>query len=229
MITKVTDEQIIEQIDKGLNTSQILKFFNLATSGTSYKRINKLRKLIKEPEVHTPLPNLFDTLSKGGNSYRVVEITEEDIIVKPTVRDSELPAWLRGKQYTIPVDLYTSGKSGYHKRDLPPVTCYTDDSLKNVLDEQKLGHEPDPHEETEKAQPDSKTSDLSELGTDPAYEFDKPAHKESFTLESKFRAELDLYDDARQRIMDRLVDELPLDAEDLNTYSRVVERYGGES
>ncbi len=211
MKSKISDQQIKELMDAGMSCRKIADTLGFKSTGTVSYRMKRIRNQQSLSQERAFDLKPLDTLTKDTVTYRVIDVHEDSFTVRRVNYE-----WQDGVKIkdvtTISKTDYISGVSGYRKMDLPEVKIY------------KLDSDP---EETKKTQLDYEASKLSELGDDPAYEFDRPAHKESFTLESKFRAELDLYDDARQRIMDRVVDELPLDAKDLNTYSRVVERYGG--
>lgn len=85
--------------------------------GMSVATVNKAVKEIRAEE--TPVCDLqrMDTLSKGGTSYRVTDVTGAVITAKSIVGD----ACIKPKEVTIPVAAYVSGKSGYRKLDIPPV------------------------------------------------------------------------------------------------------------
>jgi hypothetical protein len=85
--------------------------------GMSVATVNKAVKEIRAEE--TPACDLqkMDTLSKGGTSYRVTDVTGAVITAKSIVGD----ACIKPKEVTIPVAAYVSGKSGYRKLDIPPV------------------------------------------------------------------------------------------------------------
>lgn len=82
-----------------------------------YVRLKELRQqILKEVDL---LP--FDTLRRRG-MYRVLQVNEYEIVTK------ELPSEFGRtlcKEVRIPVREYLSGKSGFHKLDIPPVKVMT--------------------------------------------------------------------------------------------------------
>lgn len=123
---KVSDEQIVEQISKGLNNKQILDCLKLSSSGTSYKRLNKLRNQLPF-KVDFDL-QVMDTVTKEGKWYRITEIGEESFTIKRIYGDSSVYGYTDTED--ISKEDYMSGRTNLIKRELPPVKCYVDESLK---------------------------------------------------------------------------------------------------
>ncbi len=65
---------------------------------------------------------LFDTLTRAGHWYRVIKIDQDEFFVKRTDN--------YGDSIIIQKSDYLAGKTGFKKRDLPPVKTYVDPSLK---------------------------------------------------------------------------------------------------
>lgn len=137
---KYSEADLIKGIEDGLDNEQIMERLSVAYGSRSRvrKRLDNLRQKhgaleinMKEPkELKEPLElpetefdlKLYDTLTRSGNWYRVTAIGKEFFTATET----------RGAKDTVQVSKadYISGKSGFIKRDLPPVTSYVDETLK---------------------------------------------------------------------------------------------------
>lgn len=124
---KVSDEEIIEIIkaNPGMTNKAIVAKIGMQCGGQINARVRDLKAMVATgPQEDI---QLYDTLTKAGRWYRVVEVGQDGFKIKPT--DD-----YRGSQYAEPItiskELFLSGKSGYVKKNLPPVKSYIDPTLK---------------------------------------------------------------------------------------------------
>ncbi|MDD4564789.1 MAG: winged helix-turn-helix domain-containing protein [Eubacteriales bacterium] len=114
---KVTDEQIIELIKAKpamSNRAMALKL-GMSISGPTNARIGRLKKEMLESGDRFDV-QLYDTITKGADWYRVIKLDKDSFTVKRTDN--------YGDAITVSKADYMSGKTGFKKRDLPPVKTY---------------------------------------------------------------------------------------------------------
>lgn len=122
---KVTDGQIIKAIKANPNMSNraMAIELGLSLSGSTNSRINKLKAAVQinqQPDIQ-----LYDTVTKDGIWYRVIGIDKDGFAVRRTDNNGDTTVVPRGD--------YLAGKTGFTKRDLPPVKTYIDPLLKGKI------------------------------------------------------------------------------------------------
>lgn len=138
--TKLTEEQIVAVLRDLQYKSERQRAIALgATPGSGIN--NRFKAIRKQYGIPEPEParigrpkeaeasgsqtdiKLYDTLTNNGVWYRVIDVDVDGFIIKRTDN--------YGDPITVHKTDSLAGKTGYKKRDLPPVKTYIDPSLKN--------------------------------------------------------------------------------------------------
>lgn len=109
-------EIIRQRLAEGATQKEIAAYLGISVS-TVYNTIKAMREAGELEDKPVCDLQVMDTLSKDGEAYRVIDVTDAVITVKAITAKYGA----KGNTIDIPVVAYVSGKSGYRKLDIPPV------------------------------------------------------------------------------------------------------------